>query len=51
MRKKLRMLIWKLGKRRFCRLNGYNCPECIYHHFVYEGSIFRGNRCRYPRRY
>ena len=28
-------------------MNGYNCQECIYHEFVFEGSIFRGNRCRY----
>lgn len=28
-------------------MNGYNCPECIYHDFVFEGSIFRENRCRY----
>lgn len=55
MRKKLRRLrwklIWRLRKRRFCRNIGYNCPDCIFHDFVFDGSIFRGNRCRYPRRY
>jgi hypothetical protein len=55
MRKKLHRLfwklIWKLRKRRFCRNVGYRCPDCIFHDFVFDGSIFRGNRCRYPRRY
>lgn len=55
MRKKLRRLrwklIWKLRKRRFCRNIGYRCPDCIFHDFVLDGSIFRGNMCRYPRRY
>lgn len=37
----------KLRKKRFCRLNSYDCPNCIYHDFVFEGAVFRGNRCRY----
>lgn len=37
---------WK--HRRFCKLNGYFCPECIYHEFVWDGIVFRGNRCQYP---
>lgn len=49
MRSRLKKLLWKIRKRRFCRLNCYNCPECIYHDFVFEGSTFRGNRCRYPK--
>ena len=35
--------------RRMCRMHGYNCPECIFRDFIFEGSIFRGNRCRYAR--
>lgn len=42
-------LILKWKHKRFCKLNGYNCPECIYHDFVFEGTVFRGNRCRYPK--
>jgi len=41
-------LLYKMRKRRFCKLNGWFCPDCIYHDFTFEGSIFRGNRCRYP---
>lgn len=44
----IRRLIQKIKKRRFCKLNGYFCPDCIYHDFIWEGAIFRGNRCRYP---
>lgn len=50
MRRRLKNLLWKIRKRHFCRLNGYNCPECIYHDFVFEGAVFRGNRCRYRLR-
>ena len=32
--------------RRVCRANGYNCPECIYHEFLFDGAVFRGVRCR-----
>ena len=39
----------RLRHRRFCKLNGYYCPDCIYHDFVWDGIIFRGNRCQYPR--
>lgn len=49
MRRKLRRFLWKIRKKRFCKLNGYYCPECIFHNFVFEGSTFRGNRCRYPK--
>ena len=47
---------WLLDKikhrkhRRFCKLNNYYCPDCIYHDFVFEGAIFRGNRCRWAER-
>ncbi len=39
-------LIAKWKYKRFCRHN--RCPDCIYHDFVFEGCIFRGNRCRHP---
>ena len=45
----IRKLMYKLRKRRFCKLNGWFCPDCIYHDFIFEGAIFRGNKCRYPR--
>lgn len=44
----LKKLISKWKYRRFCKLNGYYCPDCIYHDFVWDGSVFRGNRCRHP---
>ena len=34
--------------RKFCRLNGHYCPDCIYHNYVWDGMIFRGNRCGHP---
>ena len=43
----IKRLIRRMKHRRFCRLNGFFCPDCIYHDFVFEGSIFRGNRCRW----
>ena len=45
----LNKIIKAIKKRRMCKLHGYNCPECIYHDFIFEGCIFRGNRCRYLR--
>ena len=42
-------LILKWKYKRFCKLNGYDCPDCIYHDFVFDGAVFRGNRCRYPK--
>lgn len=45
----IRKLIYKMRKRRFCKLNHWFCPDCIYHDFVFEGTTFRGNRCRYPK--
>ncbi len=40
-------LIKKIKHKSFCRLIGYRCPDCIYHEWVWEGTTFRGNRCRY----
>lgn len=47
--KTIKKILWKWKKRRFCKLNGYFCPECIYRDFIFEGGIFRGNRCRFPK--
>lgn len=41
-------LIAKWRYRHFCKINGYRCPDCIYHDFVFDGCVFRGNRCRHP---
>ena len=45
----LRRLVYAWRKRRFCKANRFYCPDCIYHDFVWEGIVFRGNRCRYPK--
>lgn len=42
-------IIRRIKIERICKLNGYNCPECIYHEWVWEGMTFRGNRCRLER--
>lgn len=46
----IKNLLYKIRKRRFCKLNGWFCPDCIYHDFMFEGAIFRGNNCRFPRK-
>lgn len=45
----LKRMIFKIKKRRFCKLNHYYCPECIYHNFIWDkdGITFRGNNCLY----
>jgi len=48
-RKWFRKMMWEMRRRKFCKLNGYNCPECIYHNWVFDGCIFRGNDCLYPK--
>ena len=48
LRKLIAKWIAKRKYRRFCKLNGYRCPDCIYHDWVWEGVVFRGNRCRHP---
>lgn len=40
-------LIKKIKHERFCSLMGYRCPDCIYHEWAWEGTTFRGNKCRY----
>lgn len=54
MKKLLRWFCRKLIKwrymrdhRRFCKANGYFCPDCIYHEHIFEGITFRGTRCLY----
>ena len=32
--------------QKYCKANGFYCPECIYHEHVFEGVVFRGTRCR-----
>lgn len=47
--KLIKKIILKIRHKRFCELNNYFCPDCIYHDFIFEGSEFRGNRCRFPK--
>lgn len=47
--KLIKRIIFKIRHKRFCKLNNYFCPDCIYHDFIFEGSEFRGNRCRFPK--
>lgn len=42
----LKRLLKILRIRRVCRANGYNCAECIYHDFLFDGVVFRGVACR-----
>ena len=43
-----RLFLWH-KHRKFCKLNRFFCPDCIYHNFVWEdGIIFRGNKCMHP---
>jgi len=42
----LKILKWKLKKRKFCKLNNFFCPYCIHHDFKWEGNIFRGIECK-----
>ena len=47
----LRSLWSRYKQKRFCKLNGYNCPECICHPWIFDdGAVFRGNRCKYGER-
>ena len=41
-----RKLMFKHRLRRLCKSNGYNCPECIHHEFVFDGIKFEGIRCK-----
>ena len=45
----IKRIIARIKHERFCKLNNYFCPNCIYHELKFEGAIFRGNDCRYPR--
>ena len=49
MKKRIKRLIAKIRYKRFCKLNNYFCPDCIYYKFIFEnGIIFRGNDCQHP---
>lgn len=45
----IKSIIRKIKIRQICKLNGYYCPDCIYHDWKFEGVIFRGNKCRLER--
>lgn len=36
----------KLKRKKICKANRYFCPDCIYHEHIFEGTVFRGTRCR-----
>lgn len=36
--------------RRICRINRYNCAECIYHKHVFRGAEYAGTICRLETR-
>lgn len=45
----IRIIARFMQKRRIkkiCKAWGYNCSECIHHDYVFEGTVFRGVRCR-----
>ena len=42
----IKRILSRIKINRICKLNGYYCPDCIYHDWDFEGVIFRGNRCR-----
>lgn len=45
----IKKIICKIKHKKVCKLNGYYCPDCIYHDFIWENDIiFRGNRCKFP---
>lgn len=46
----IKRLIDRIRHRRFCKLNGYYCPDCIYHDFIFEWAVIRGNKCRCGKR-
>lgn len=48
MKQFIKRLIARYKHKKFCKLNNYFCPDCIYHDFIFEGAIFRGNKCREP---
>lgn len=44
--KKLNQWKRKRAIKKICKANNYNCPECIYHEYIFEGLQFRGVKCR-----
>lgn len=49
MMKWIKRLIAKIRYRRFCKSEHHNCPDCIYHKWVWDkdGITFRGNYCQW----
>ena len=45
----LRAYLKKKRHHKYCKRVKFNCPDCIYHDFIFEGTIFRGNRCRWGK--
>lgn len=44
-------LMFRRNHHKFCKLNSYYCPDCIYHEHIFDkGGIYRGNRCHYGER-
>lgn len=44
----IKRFLLRLKFKKFCKLNGYYCPDCICHNFVWDGVIFKGNKCQHP---
>lgn len=38
-----KFLVWY--KRPKCP-NGYYCPDCIHHEYIWQDTVFRGIKCR-----
>lgn len=45
----LRAYLKKKRHHKYCKSVKFDCPDCIYHDFIFEGTIFRGNRCRWGK--
>lgn len=43
----LKKWLWQRKKKKVCKINNYNCPECIYHDFLYSGISFKGVVCNF----
>lgn len=44
LKKAIHELSRSILRRRFCRQN--QCWDCVYRDFVFDGVVFRGNRCK-----
>ena len=45
----IKKITFNIKRRHFCKLNNYDCSNCIYHKWLWgkDGVTFRGNSCRY----